>query len=211
MLKLLAERGIEVDHVTVNRWVQRFTPQLIDAARPRRHIVGGRWFVDETYAKVAGKWRYVYRAVDEHSQVIDVFVSRRRDLRSARTFFRRGSDQCEASRQTGPHRWSSGAMCIHPKYPPRPLRTRRRNPTPTPSSCGSIRRTHINHLTSTAECPAPHVCPTIQRRNSRSAISRTNVYYLMDDGQISSVRIGKRRLIPRTALDEFVSGLLEAS
>ncbi len=42
-------------------------------------------------------------------------------------------------------------------------------------------------------------------------ISRTNVYYLMDDGQISSVRIGKRRLIPRTALDEFVSGLLEAS
>ena len=62
--ELLAERGVEVDHVTLNRWVQRFTPLLIDAARPCRHAVGRRWFVDETYGKVAGVWRYVYRAVD---------------------------------------------------------------------------------------------------------------------------------------------------
>ena len=87
--ELLVERGIEVDHVTIHRWVQRFTPLLIEAARPCRHAVGGRWFVDETYVKVAGKWRYVYRAVDEHGQVIDVLVSPRRDLRAARTFFRR--------------------------------------------------------------------------------------------------------------------------
>ena len=87
--ELLAQRGVEVDHVTIYRWVQRFTPLLIDAARPRRHTVGGRWFVDETYVNVAGKWRYVYRAVDEHGQVIDVFLSRRRDLRAARTFFSR--------------------------------------------------------------------------------------------------------------------------
>jgi transposase, IS6 family len=46
--ELLAERGIEVDHVTVYRWVQRFTPLLIDAARPCRHVPGDRWFVDET-------------------------------------------------------------------------------------------------------------------------------------------------------------------
>ena len=46
--ELLAERGIEVDHVTVYRWVQRFTPLLIDAARPCRHAPGDRWFVDET-------------------------------------------------------------------------------------------------------------------------------------------------------------------
>ena len=78
--ELLTERGIEVDHVTIHRWVQRFTPLLIDAARPRRRPVGCRWFVDETYVKVAGTWRYVYRAVDQHSQVIDVYVSRRRDL-----------------------------------------------------------------------------------------------------------------------------------
>jgi IS6 family transposase len=61
--ELLAERGIEVDHVTLFRWVQRFTPVLIDAARPCRHAVGDRWFVDETYVKVAGKWQYVYLRV----------------------------------------------------------------------------------------------------------------------------------------------------
>jgi transposase-like protein len=70
--ELLAERGLAVDHVTVHRWVQRFTPLLIDAARPCRHAVGRWWFVDETYVKVAGAWRYVYRAVDGYGQVIVV-------------------------------------------------------------------------------------------------------------------------------------------
>jgi IS6 family transposase len=85
--ELLAERGIEVDHVTLYRWVQRFTPLLVDAARPCRHNVGDRWFVDETYVKVAGRWRYVYRAIDQHGQIIDVFVSARRDSQAARQFF----------------------------------------------------------------------------------------------------------------------------
>jgi IS6 family transposase len=85
--ELLAERGIEVDHVTIYRWVQRFTPMLVDAARPCRHAIGSRWFVDETYVKVAGKWRYVYRAVDQYGQVIDVYVSARRDIAAARRFF----------------------------------------------------------------------------------------------------------------------------
>jgi transposase-like protein len=65
--ELLAERGIEVDHVTVYRWVQRFTPLLAEAAQPCRHAVGDRWYVDETYVKVAGRWRYVYRAVDQYA------------------------------------------------------------------------------------------------------------------------------------------------
>jgi transposase, IS6 family len=85
--ELLTERGIEVDHVTVFRWVQRFTPLLADAARPCRHAVGDRWFVDETYVKVAGKWRYVYRAVDQHGHIIDVYVSQKRDTDAARRFF----------------------------------------------------------------------------------------------------------------------------
>jgi transposase-like protein len=63
--ELLADRDIAVDHVTVYRWVQRFTPLFADAARPCRHAAGDRWFVDETYVKVAGRWRYLYRAVDQ--------------------------------------------------------------------------------------------------------------------------------------------------
>jgi len=85
--ELLAERGIEIDHVTLFRWVQRFTPLLIDAARPCRHRVGNHWFVDETYVKISGSWRYVYRAVDQYGQVIDVFVSEKHDLRAATAFF----------------------------------------------------------------------------------------------------------------------------
>ena len=85
--ELLAERGIEVDHVTVYRWVQRFTPLLAEAARPCRHLVGDRWQVDETYMKVAGQWRYIYRAIDQLGQVVDVLVCRRRDANAARRFF----------------------------------------------------------------------------------------------------------------------------
>jgi transposase-like protein len=57
--ELLAERGVEVDHTTVYRWVQHFTPLLAEAARPSRHAVGARWQVDETYVRVAGRWRDV--------------------------------------------------------------------------------------------------------------------------------------------------------
>ena len=87
--ELLAERGIEVDHVTIYRWVQRFTPLLADAARFARHSPSDRWFVDETYVKVNGVWRYVYRAVDQQGQVIDVQLSARRDAAAARRFFTR--------------------------------------------------------------------------------------------------------------------------
>jgi transposase-like protein len=80
----LSERGIQVDHVTVYRWVQTFTPEFIDAARPSRHSVGDRWFLDETYVKVVGRWTYLYRAVDQHGQVIDVLLSQRRDGAGAR-------------------------------------------------------------------------------------------------------------------------------
>ena len=85
--ELLAERGVDVDHVTIYRWVQRFTPLVIEAARPCRHSVGDRWFVDETYVKVAGVCRYVYRAVDQHGHVIDVLVSQRRNVAAAARFF----------------------------------------------------------------------------------------------------------------------------
>ena len=87
--ELLAERGVTVDHVTVYRWVQRFTPEFIEAARFCRHAPGDRWFADETYVRVAGRWTYLYRAIDQHGQVIDVLLSERRDLAAARRFFAR--------------------------------------------------------------------------------------------------------------------------
>jgi IS6 family transposase len=104
--ELLTERGVEVDHVTVYRWMLRFTPLLAEAARPCRHGVGDRWQVDETYMKVAGQWRYAYRAVDQFGQVIDVFVSPRRDVRAARRFVERAIGTTKQTRRGG-HRSSA--------------------------------------------------------------------------------------------------------
>jgi transposase, IS6 family len=73
----------------VYRWVPTFTAEFIDAARPARRATGDRWFVDETYVKVAGRLTYLYRAIDQHGQVIDVLVCERRNTRAARAFFAR--------------------------------------------------------------------------------------------------------------------------
>ena len=100
------KRGITVDHVTVYRWVQRFTPLLIDAASRRRHAPGDRWFVDETYVKVARRWTYLYRAIDQYGQVIDVLVSEGRIWRpptcSSPTRFERGPHPTEVNTDRAP-------------------------------------------------------------------------------------------------------------
>ena len=87
--ELLAEPGVAVDPSTVYDWVRAFTPRFLEAARAHRARVGGRWRVDETLLKVGGRWRYVFRAIDEHDQVVDVYLSDRRDAASARAFFER--------------------------------------------------------------------------------------------------------------------------
>ena len=79
----------QADHVTVYRWVRRFTPLLVEAARPCRHTPGDRWFVDETHVKVSGRWRYLYRALDQFGQVIEVLLTAKRDQMAARRFFTR--------------------------------------------------------------------------------------------------------------------------
>jgi IS6 family transposase len=72
-------------------------PEFAEAARARRHIVGDRWHVDETYLKVGGTWRYLFRAIDQFGQVIDVFLSRRRDVEAARRFFEGAIDRTRIS------------------------------------------------------------------------------------------------------------------
>ena len=83
----LAERGVVVDPTTIYDWVHAFTPRFINAARVHCSSVESRWRVDETYLKIAGRWRYLFRAIDEHGQIIDVFLSDRRDGTAAQAFF----------------------------------------------------------------------------------------------------------------------------
>jgi transposase-like protein len=95
--ELLAERGIEVDHVRIYRWVQRFAPEFAEAARARQHVIGDRWHVVETYVKVGGTWRYLFRGIDQFGQVIDVFLSPRRNSEAARRFFARAMGRTRVS------------------------------------------------------------------------------------------------------------------
>src|SRR6266487_4187928 len=96
----LAERGVLVDQSTIYRWVQRFLPLFGQAARKYRQPVGLDWRVDETYARIRGRWHYIYRAIDGCGQIVDAYISPTRDMVAARTFF----EQAIASTRTTPRR-----------------------------------------------------------------------------------------------------------
>ena len=85
---LLAERGVDVSPRTVLSWVHTFGPLLAAELRRRARPLGTRWYVDETYMRIRGAWAYLYRAVDETGQVVDVLLRKHRDLDSARAFLR---------------------------------------------------------------------------------------------------------------------------
>ncbi|MDI9819893.1 MULTISPECIES: IS6 family transposase [unclassified Legionella] len=86
--ELALERGLKVDHSTINRWVIEYSPQLEESFRKRhKRSVGISWRMDETYIKVKGQWVYLYRAVDKQGNTIDFMLSEKRDEPAARAFF----------------------------------------------------------------------------------------------------------------------------
>ena len=87
--EIMAERGVQIDHATLNRWVVRYSPQIAAQAQIRKRPTLGSWRVDETYIKVKGKWTYLYRAVDRDGQTLDFMLSERRNLGAARRFFKK--------------------------------------------------------------------------------------------------------------------------
>ena len=73
--ELLEERGVPIDHATIQRWVVKYSPQLEEAFHRRKRPVWVSWRMDETYIKVKGQWRYLYRAVDKTGQTIDFLLT----------------------------------------------------------------------------------------------------------------------------------------
>ena len=87
--EMFAVRGMVFCHEAVREWEAKLTPALAEELRRRRRGKAGcSWYVDETYLKVDGRWRYVYRAIDSTGALVDVLFSERRDMRAARAFFR---------------------------------------------------------------------------------------------------------------------------
>jgi putative transposase len=93
--EMMAERGIVVDHSTLHRWVIRLVPLLNKAFRRHKRSLGCRWRMDETYIKIKGQWKYLYRAVDTAGQTIDFLLTAKRDAAAAQRFF------CKATRHHG--------------------------------------------------------------------------------------------------------------
>jgi putative transposase len=84
--ELMAERGVEVDHATINRWVIKYSPLLEEAFHRRKRPVWMSWRLDETYIKVKGVWHYLYRAVDKDGKTIDFLLTEHRDEQAAKRF-----------------------------------------------------------------------------------------------------------------------------
>jgi transposase, IS6 family len=90
---MLLDRGVEVDHTTIFRWIQAYATELEKRIRPHLRMSNGSWRVDETYIRVKGRWTYLYRAVDSRGQTIDFLLSARRDTAAAKRFFRKAMAQ----------------------------------------------------------------------------------------------------------------------
>src|SRR5471032_2204947 len=91
--EMMAERGIAVDHSTVHRWAIKLLPVLEKAFRRCKRPVGKSWRVDETYVKVKGQWKYLYRAVDKVGNTVDFLLRAHRDKAAARRYFEKAIDR----------------------------------------------------------------------------------------------------------------------
>ena len=108
---MLADRGVEIAHTTLFRWIQAYAPEIEKRIRPHLRPSNGSWRVDETYVRVKGRWKYLYRAVDSRGQTIDFLLSAKRDAEAAKRFFRKALGQ--------PHTVNPRTLTVdkNPAYP----------------------------------------------------------------------------------------------
>jgi hypothetical protein len=135
---LLTERGLEADHTTIWRWVQRYGPEL--EQRMRRHLkpTNKSWRVDETYVRVKGRWCYLYRAIDSCGATIDFLLSALRDAEAAKRLFRKAlSDPSASATPRHQHRSGADLRLGHRRY-----KEGRDTSPPLPAPTGAVPEQH---------------------------------------------------------------------
>jgi transposase-like protein len=136
--EIMAERNLSVDHVTIWRWVQRYAPELNRRCRPELRNTNRSWRVDETYCRVAGKWTYLYRAVDSAGDTIDFLLSAKRDAAAAKRFLQK------ALRSPGHSRPRVINVDRNPSYPKAISELRRTGDLGRRCRCRPVR--YLNHI-----------------------------------------------------------------
>jgi putative transposase len=87
--EMMQERGVEVDYSTLNRWVLKYVPLLDEQFRARKRPIGSSWRMDETYVRIKGTWKYLYRAVDKAGATVDFLLTAKRDRKACLSYARR--------------------------------------------------------------------------------------------------------------------------
>src|SRR5260370_9458089 len=129
--EMMAKRGVFVDHATVHRWALKIVPVLVKVFRSRKRAVGKSWRMDETYIKVRGEWKYLYRAVDRDGDTVDFLFTARRDRAAAGRFFERPVGQHREPQKitndkSGPQ--PPGLHNYHPQHEPHTPKPPRQTP-----------------------------------------------------------------------------------
>jgi len=109
--EMMAKRGFEVDHSTVHRWVIKLVPLFEKAFRKHKRPVGKRWRMAETYMKISGDWKYLYRAVDKAGRTVDFLLRAHRDKAAARRYFEKAIDQNGAPETVKPMKGFKDFRC----------------------------------------------------------------------------------------------------
>ena len=95
----MEERGVSVDHSTINRWAIRFLPLIKKLSRKHKREVGRSWRMDEPYIKIKGVWKYLYRAVDKEGRTVDFLLTAHRDVAAAKRFFEKAIRESDAPKK----------------------------------------------------------------------------------------------------------------
>jgi len=111
--EMMAERGVIVDHATVHRWALKIVPVLAAVFRRRKRPVGSSWRVDETYIRIGGQWKYLYRGVDRLGHTVDFLLTAKRDVAAARRFFERAIDQHDVPEKTTIDKSGANTAAVH--------------------------------------------------------------------------------------------------